>query len=129
MSLLLNRNEITISRPSDEVDEHGWALGAADVLTEVDVVQGSIQWTMPASENSMTTDGAGPFDPAITFAATAYLPPDCGVQPGDVLTTDGYPDVVVQSCVLIQDPRATGELDCIQASVSQVKQPVFGDES
>lgn len=119
--LLDLRDVIAIQRPTGAEDAHGWVLNAADGgAVEVAVVRGSVQWSMPRSENSMTTSGNGPHDPALTRTATAYLPADCGVRAGDFLTVEGHPTVVVRSWMQVLDPRPSGDLDCVQCQVEEV---------
>ena len=118
--VLLDRNTVVIQRPTGGEDEHGWALGGWAGAEDVAEVQGSVQWTMPSSDNSMTSNGHGPYSPALTRTATAYLPPDCGVQAGDLLTVEGYPTLAVRSFMLVEDPRPGGDLDCIMATVEEV---------
>lgn len=83
--LLDFRDVVSIQRPTGQKDDHGWVLNAADGgAVEVARVRGSVQWSMPRSENSMTTSGNGPHSPALTRTAVAYLPSDCGVRAGDL---------------------------------------------
>lgn len=118
--VLIARDAITISRPTLSEDAHGWVSGDSEDLVEIKTVRGSMQWSMPPSENSMTSDGHGAFAPALTAHGIAYLPADSGVQAGDVLVTGNGPRMVVRSWVLMRDPRPSGEIDHIQCMVEEV---------
>lgn len=118
LGVLIRRDQVTIQRPAAVEDSHGWVT--SDVGEQVGSFWGSVQWTMPRSKNSKTDSGAGPHAPAITRSAMAYLPADCGVQPGDLLTVQGHPTVAVRSVVRMPDPRPSGDLDCIQCLVEEV---------
>lgn len=134
MSVLLSRDMITVERPNGGPDEHGWALTLAEpvepeegeeppadpTMTEVGEFRGSVQWEVPRTDNSMTSAGAGPYAPSVNRRATAYLPANCGVAAGDVLTVEGMPPLVVSACTIVFDPRSDGDLDCMKCVCVEV---------
>lgn len=114
-TVLIRRDTLTVMRPSQATDEHGWATGSDREL--VGTWPGTLQWTSP----QQVASAGGPFDPDMQRIGSAWLPFESGVREGDILTSALQPEieVVVRTARPVFDPRATGELDCIEVTVEE----------
>lgn len=115
-TVLIGRDTLTVMRPTPATDSHGWATGSTREL--VGEWAGTLQWSAP---NEYDTDHPGPYDPHVQRIGTAYLPVESAVREGDILVSSlvPVPEVVVRNVRLVLDPRASGDLDCIQAIVEE----------
>lgn len=114
-TVLINPDMLTVLRPTEEKDSHGWATGSTREL--IGRWRGTLQWSSPAPYDPER----GPFDPSMQRVGTAYLPADAAVREGDVIVSERVPDppVVARSVRLSLDPRGTGELDCWEVMVEE----------
>lgn len=116
MAVAIRIDAITVYRPSQTPDEHGWA--EYDVATEVGTYAGTLQEAVglagSVDPRAAEGGGSGPNDPPSSRRATAYLDTDVSVEPGDQLTAHNQMWLVTD-VRLVNDPRGTGELSCLAA--------------
>jgi len=88
MSVLVASVTVLAERVSSSTDATGWTTDTDRVV----IYQGPGQaWpNRRGAERGASGGGdAGPFDPTIAESVVVLLPPDAGVEPGDILTVEG----------------------------------------
>ena len=114
MSLRLDPDRVTVTRPPGTVDDHGWA--ATGPVVAVGTLSGSLQGVRTSpSVAAQDGDDSGPAAPGTQARATLYLPEDADVRPGDTATINGTGWRVL-SVTLVPDPTG-GDLGCQVAEV------------
>lgn len=115
--LLLTTDEVSLTYPSVDTDEHGWRLP-----TEAPVVWtglGNLQLQPGiSSPRAAEQGGRGPYGPARDAYGQLYLPADAPVVEGAQVSVRGRTYVLSQTRV-VADPRGE-ELECWVATVTSV---------
>lgn len=124
MVALIQRDTIEVYRADGTADEHGWVeppiLSGPEGTTDlIATLPGTLQISAGLAGSYVPTAAeagdSGPHDPRSARRADAYFDVDADVRPGDVLVTRGD-RWQVASVMIVEDPRDSGELDCLWAT-------------
>ncbi len=115
--LLLAPDQVTLTLPSTELDEHGWRLpGDPPPVWEG---PGNLQLNAGISSPRAAEEGGrGPYGPARDNVGTLYLPPEAPVLEGSTVEVRGRRYVASQTHQVL-DP-VSAQLTCWAMTVTSV---------
>lgn len=116
MSILLATDDVVLTPPSENTDEHGWRLPGTDPYW---TGRGALQLRAGISDpRAADGGGRGPYGPARDEVGDLYLPPELTVLEGTTAEVRGRRYVLSQ-VRLVVDPVGGG-LDCWAATATSV---------